>query len=182
DGEGEVDNEAELNAEIEALMKETDPIADDIRKLLAVRDYDTLKSEYASPSLLKQIEDGNFKEKESIPDAVDIAGDLYELHRFNDLYDPEDKIMWYEVRVLNDFVHENLRHNPDVSEEDLKAGIDDHEEALKGDIFRITVGAKYDVYTFGLKKDEDGNFKVSEMYGVITEHDYFKNTDTDMTE
>ena len=175
-------NDADTNINANELFKETDSIADEIRKLLAVRDYDTLKNKYASPSLLKQFEDGEFDVKEAIPNAVEIAGDLYELHHFNDLYNPDDEIVWYEVNVLNDFIHDNLQNNPDVTDEDLKTGVDDHEEALKRSVFRITAGAKYDVFTFGIKKDNDGDFKVSEMHFAISDHNYFKNTNPDMTD
>jgi len=166
----DVGNEVETDAEMEALIKEADPIVDEIRKLLAIRDFDTLNEKYGSPSFKKQYDEGEFENKELIPNAVEMAGDLYGIYRFDDFYKPEDSIIWYEVQVLSDYMINVLKGKSDEIEESvLNSGIDDNEIALKT-IFGPFSGNKYEAFTFGLKKDDSGDFKVSELKGSIGSH------------
>lgn len=147
------------------VFEEADKVADKARLAFMRFDYEGFE-EIASPLLLEQMENNEAEimgidvnnKTVLLPNAEEIVGEFYDFGRYDELYDEDEGIVWYEVGTLSFRSIEGLR---DIEVETdtvlLSAGkrlVDEPEKILD-----IMYPYSYS-RVFGVKKNPNGEWKV----------------------
>lgn len=186
DSNNQGDSDREENAvetvdegvEFQEVFDEADVVAHEIRKALMKYDGDALL-EYASPLLEEvivneherpQLQQGEIR----VPNGVELSGEIYNMYRFNPLFNEEDGIVLYRIDVLRSDLHEDVAKDFELSE---IGTYEDHPEIILDYIFeddgtdRNRTGKFYVVY-FGLKKDNNDEWKSSNFETSLSSHGF----------
>src|SRR5699024_3010876 len=165
----EVDQNEEVEDEKESDNKddfeEADKVADEFRKAMMKIDFDGM-IELASPNLSEQLKEADYDDypfperfgraeegQVMMPNALEIIGDYYGFYRYDDLYDEDEGVIWYEVETLNMIEYEEY----EMSDDDVR--FEEDLDILYDTMYDTPAFTKY----FPLKQDDNGEWKVGRL-------------------
>lgn len=149
---------------------ESQEVAEQVKEALMTVDYNLL-TEVASPTLMKQlngeedddITDSNIEllehfdadDSPKVPHGVTLHDEWYGFYRYDNFYEDDKKIFWYDVSVISPRSYEELEELSD-SDFVITENLD------------VLLETSMEHYAFGIKRNEDGEFKVGAIKSSVT--------------